>query len=114
MFTCDFMWGLTLCGIAFIVGPCSAYAIDAFRGMSNEIFVANVMFKDFLFFGYSYFVNDWVASAGTAGPFYIFGAVSAGLLVTTIFTYIFGKRYRSFWYRHNLMEKLNIKTQAEQ
>ncbi|KAJ5618605.1 hypothetical protein N7528_006716 [Penicillium herquei] len=53
----DFMWGLTLAGISFAVGSCSAYAIDAFGSMSNEIFVANVMFKNFLFFGYSYFIN---------------------------------------------------------
>ncbi|KAJ9132449.1 MFS general substrate transporter [Pleurostoma richardsiae] len=108
-----FMWGLALAGIAFVVGPCSAYAIDAFRGMSNEIFVSNVMFKNFLFYGYSYFMNSWVADAGAAGPFYIFGGISAGLVATTIIAYMFGKRYRGYWNRNNLMEKMNIRTHPE-
>ncbi|QKX53820.1 uncharacterized protein TRUGW13939_00900 [Talaromyces rugulosus] len=109
----DFMWGLTIVGICFVTGPCSSYAIDAFRGMSNEIFVANVMFKNFLFFGYSYFINDWVTSGGPADPFYIFGGISAALILTTIPVYVFGKRYRSLWYRHNVMERLKIKVPSD-
>jgi MFS family permease len=109
----DFMWGLTIVGICFATGPCSSYAIDAFRGMSNEIFVANVMFKNFLFFGYSYFINNWVTSDGPADPFYIFGGISAALILTTIPVYAFGKQYRSLWYRHNVMEMLKIKVPAD-
>ncbi|KAJ5377207.1 uncharacterized protein N7496_004616 [Penicillium cataractarum] len=109
----DFMWGMTLVGIAFAVGPCSAYAIDAFRDMSNEIFVANVMFKNFLFFGYSYFINDWITKDGVASPFYVFGGISAGLIVTALPVYLFGKKYRSMWSQYNIMEMLKIQTHAE-
>jgi len=105
----DFMWGLTLAGISFAVGSCSAYAIDAFGSMSNEIFVANVMFKNFLFFGYSYFINDWIATDGVASPFYVFGGISAGLIVTAFPVYLFGKRYRSMWSRYNVMEMVKYK-----
>ncbi|KAL2786626.1 major facilitator superfamily domain-containing protein [Aspergillus keveii] len=113
LYVIDFMWGLTLAGICFCVGPCSSYAIDAFREMSNEIFVANVMVKNFLFFGYSYFINDWIASDGAATPFYVFAGVSAALIISTIPVYIFGKRYRGFWHTHNIMEKLGIQGHAE-
>ncbi|KAF9883123.1 hypothetical protein FE257_004072 [Aspergillus nanangensis] len=105
----DFMWGLTLAGISFAVGSCSAYAIDAFGSMSNEIFVANVMFKNFLFFGYSYFINDWIVADGVASPFYVFGGISAGLIVTALPVYLFGKKYRSMWSRHNVMEMVKRK-----
>ncbi|KAJ5936867.1 hypothetical protein N7466_003317 [Penicillium verhagenii] len=105
----DFMWGLTLAGISFAVGSCSAYAIDAFGSMSNDIFVANVMFKNFLFFGYSYFINDWIVKDGVATPFYVFGGISAGLIVTALPVYLFGKRYRSMWYRHNVMDMVKVK-----
>ncbi|KPM40139.1 hypothetical protein AK830_g6441 [Neonectria ditissima] len=113
IYAIDFMWGLCLFGIAFIIGPCSTYAIDAFRGMSSEIFIANVMFKNFLFYGYSYFVNNWTASAGPIAPFFTFGGVSFGLVLSTGIVYVFGKRYRSFWHTHNLMEKLHIRTHSE-
>ncbi|KAJ4366494.1 hypothetical protein N0V83_008130 [Neocucurbitaria cava] len=103
-----FMWGLALFGISFIVGPCSAYAIDAYRSISDEIFIANIMFKNFLFYGYSYFVNNWTASAGTAPVFYTFGGIAFGLTATTVIVYIFGKQYRAFWARHNLMDKLGM------
>ncbi|KAL2839389.1 major facilitator superfamily domain-containing protein [Aspergillus pseudoustus] len=113
IYAIDVMWGLTLVGICFAVGPCSSYAIDAFRGMSNEIFVANVMVKNFLFFGYSYFINDWITSDGAATPFYVFGGISAALTISTLPVYLFGKRYRSFWHSHNVMEKLGIQGHAE-
>ncbi|OJJ05938.1 hypothetical protein ASPVEDRAFT_55696 [Aspergillus versicolor CBS 583.65] len=113
LYLIDFMWGLTLAGICFCVGPCSSYAIDAFREMSNEIFVANVMVKNFLFYGYSYFINDWITSDSTATPFYVFGGVSAALVISTFPVYVLGKRYRSFWHTHNIMVKLGIQGHAE-
>ncbi|KAM6508076.1 hypothetical protein FSOLCH5_013275 [Fusarium solani] len=108
-----FMWGLMLCGTSFIIGPCSAYTIDAFRGMSGEIFIANVMVKNFLFYGYTYFMNDWTASAGARAPFFTFGGISLGLVLSTILVYVFGKQYRGFWHRHNIMETFNIKTHPD-
>ncbi|KAL1909729.1 hypothetical protein Sste5344_004577 [Sporothrix stenoceras] len=90
-----------------------SYTIDAFRGMSSEIFIANVMFKNFLFYGYSYFVNDWTASAGPRAPFYTFGAISLVFVSTTVLVYMFGKKYRLFWSRHNVLEKWNIATHSE-
>jgi MFS family permease len=109
----DFLWGLALFGICFVVGPCSSYVVDAYRDMGSEIFVASVMFKNFLFFGYSYFLNNWVASAGPAIPYYIFSGVAAGLILSVIPAYMFGKRYRSFWFRYNVMAMLNFKTHSE-
>lgn len=64
----NFMWGLALCGIAAIIGPVSAYAIDAIQDLSNDIFIAKMVFKNVLFFVNCYFVNDWVARAGPAIP----------------------------------------------
>ncbi|KAF2027350.1 MFS general substrate transporter [Setomelanomma holmii] len=108
----SFLWGLTLFGIAFVVGPCSAYAIDAYRSISDEVFIANIMFKNFLFYGYSYFVNDWTARSGPGPIFYTFGGISFGLVLSTAIVYVFGKRYRAFWNRHNVMDKLGMEGRA--
>lgn len=70
------------------------------------------MFKNLLFYGYSYFVNDWTASAGPRAPFYTFGAISLVFVSTTVLVYVFGKKYRMFWSKHNVLEKLNITTHS--
>lgn len=107
------MHGFALFGIVLATVVTSAYALDAFRDMSNEIFVMGMVFKNFLFYSFSYFVNNWTARSGPAEVFYAFGGVAFFLSLTTIVLFIWGKRYRSFWHRHNLLKKFNIKTHAE-
>ncbi|KAF1963084.1 MFS general substrate transporter [Byssothecium circinans] len=105
--------GMDLFGIACAAIACSAYAIDAFRDMSSEIFIINMVFKNLLFYGFSYFVNDWAAASGPAVMFYVFGGIAFAMVLTAIPFFFWGKRYRSFWHRHNLLEKWNIRTHAE-
>lgn len=113
MYLADFLWGMALFGIVFVTTPSSSYAVDAFRDMSSEIFIAGMMFKNFLFYAYSYFVNDWTADAGAAVPFYTFGGLLIGLVSSTVVVYVFGKRYRRFWHVHNVLRMLRIQTHAE-
>jgi CxxC motif-containing protein len=39
------LWGIGLFGIFFVVTPASAYAIDAYKEMTSELFIAAMMFK---------------------------------------------------------------------
>lgn len=105
--------GMDLFGIVCATIATSAYAIDAFRDMSSEIFIAGMVFKNFLFYGFSYFVNDWTMEVGAAKVFYVFGGISFAMIATTPVFFFWGKRYRSFWCRHNLLEKWGIRTHAE-
>ena len=108
-----FFHGMDLFGIVCAAISASAYAIDAYRDMSSEIFIANMVFKNFLFYAFSYFVNDWTAEAGPAQVFYVFGGVAFIMILTTPIFFFWGKRYRSFWHRHNLLEKWGVRTHAE-
>lgn len=105
--------GIALFGVIAATIATSAYALDAYRDMSNEIFIAGMVFKNFVFYGFSYFVNDWTATAGPAEVFYVFGGVAFALALSTVVVFVWGKRYRSFWHRHNLLEKFNIRTHSE-
>ncbi|GME65294.1 putative mfs transporter protein [Neofusicoccum parvum] len=105
--------GIDLFGILCIAIASSAYGIDAYRDMSSEIFIIGMVFKNFVFYGFSYFVNNWTATAGPAQVFYVFGGIAFAMVVSTPPLFIWGKRYRSHWHRHNLLEKLHIKTHAE-
>jgi hypothetical protein len=107
------MHGLDLFGIACAAISCSAYAIDAYREMSSEVFIINMVFKNLLFYGFSYFVNDWTFKAGPATVFYVFGGVAFAMVATTPIFFFWGKRYRSFWHRHNLLKMWGIQTHAE-
>lgn len=113
LYLAAFMWAMNLFGVAVMTGTSTMYAVDCFRPMSSEIFIASMMVKNFLFYGYSYFINDWVAERGPRLPFFVFGGISLFILLTTIPMYLFGKKYRSYWNRHNVMEKLNIATHED-
>jgi hypothetical protein len=108
-----FFHGMDLFGIVCAAIAASSYVLDAFRDISGEVFIMNMVFKNFLFYAFSYFVNDWTASDGPAIVFYVFGAVAAVMVFTTPIFFFWGKRYRSFWCRHNLLRKWGITTHAE-
>ncbi|KAF2281389.1 MFS general substrate transporter [Westerdykella ornata] len=105
--------GMDLFGIVCAAVSASSYVIDAYRDMSSEIFIANMVFKNFLFYGFSYFVNDWTFRDGPAIVFFAFGAVALAMTLSAPLFFFWGKRYRSFWHRHNLLEKWGIRTHAE-
>jgi len=56
--TCAVFQGIMMTGV--LIGTISpvAYALDAYRDSSNEIFIMNMLFKNFLFYGMSYVAND--------------------------------------------------------
>ncbi|KAI0121259.1 major facilitator superfamily domain-containing protein [Xylariales sp. AK1849] len=94
----------TLCGLAtaalqFIMMSVSTYCVDAYREISVEIFIATMIIKNFLFYGFSYFLNDWIESWGPARLFYTVAGIQLGLCLTVIPLYIFGKRLRAWWHK---------------
>ncbi|KAI1625853.1 serine/threonine kinase 16 [Exophiala viscosa] len=105
--------GLMLFGVMFTCIGTSSYALDAYRGMANEIFIASMAVKNIILFGFSYFVNDWTAKVGPAHAFYVWGAVAFALIATVPFAFFFGKKYRSWWARHALLEKMHVTTHEE-
>lgn len=108
-----FFHGMDLFGIVCAAIAASSYVLDAYRDISGEVFIINMVFKNFLFYGFSYFVNDWTARDGPADVFYTFAGAAAAMIITAPFFFFWGKRYRSYWCRHNLLKKWNIQTHAE-
>ncbi|KAH7355737.1 major facilitator superfamily domain-containing protein [Pyrenochaeta sp. MPI-SDFR-AT-0127] len=108
-----FVWGVALFGVCITVGVSITYALDAYRTMSNEIFLANIMFKNFLFYGYTYFVNQWTAKNGPRDLLYTFAGVNVAMVLTVVPMYVWGKRSRAFWHKHNIFEKLGVQTHEE-
>jgi MFS family permease len=108
-----FFHGMDLFGIVIAAVSASTYVLDSFRDISSEVFIMNMVFKNFLFYGFSYFVNDWTQRDGPADVFYTFAGVAAAMVITTPVFFFWGKRYRSYWHRHNFLQKWGISTHAE-
>lgn len=102
------MHGLIVFGVLVICVASSNYAIDAFRSMTAEIFIASMTTKNILVFAFSYFVNDWTAEVGVRHAFFVWGAVAFGLAATCPFMYVFGKKYRSYWARNDLLKRWGV------
>ncbi|KAF2201000.1 MFS general substrate transporter [Delitschia confertaspora ATCC 74209] len=107
------MLGITIFGIVAASIAASAYILDAFRSMSSELFIMNMVSKNLVMYGFSTFVNEWMREEGPVRVFSIFGGVAWALVVTTPVVFFWGKRYRGFWHGHNVLERLKIGTHAE-
>ncbi|KXL42274.1 hypothetical protein M433DRAFT_151003 [Acidomyces richmondensis BFW] len=110
---CSFFQGVQMVGVLIGIFASLSYALDAFRSQSNEIFIMNMFFKNFMFYGLSNFANNWVAAKGPTQIMYVFGGTSAFLCLLAIPTYIFGKRMRSWWTRHDLFVLMKMKTSGQ-
>lgn len=58
----------------------------------------------------SNFIVDWLVAQGPATVFYTMAGISAGLMLLAIPMYLFGKRYRGFWSRHDIIKKFGLET----
>lgn len=51
MYILSFLWGFLLFGMTIVASAVSSYAVDAFSKYAVEIFIMNILFKNFLFYG---------------------------------------------------------------
>ncbi|KAK7204245.1 major facilitator superfamily domain-containing protein [Myxozyma melibiosi] len=103
------MYGFVCAGSTTMAITASNYMIDAYREYSVEVIIATMSLKNFIFYGFSYFFNTWVASSGPDLVFDILGAIAVFTsLFLSIPIYIYGKRIRSWWHRARLLEKLKL------
>ncbi|EXJ87856.1 hypothetical protein A1O1_04783 [Capronia coronata CBS 617.96] len=107
---CSFLQGVMMVGVLIGIFSTLSYGLDSFRSQSNEIFVMNMLFKNFMFYGLSNFANDWVADSGPEQIMYVFGGTSIFLSLLAIPVYVWGKRLRSWWARHDLFVVLRMET----
>ncbi|KAL6241457.1 hypothetical protein RBB50_011721 [Rhinocladiella similis] len=105
-----FLWGLMLFGMTSIASWCTSWSLDAFRQHSTELFIMNMVFKNFFFYGLTNYVIDWWATHGALAMAGTMSGLCAALCLLGIPMYIFGKRYRLWWHHNNLLKKLHLET----
>jgi len=70
------------------------YIIDSYEDLSEEAFVA-LNARNFLTFGLTYFVNDWLDKNGVLNVFNVLGSTFIAVVVLTVPLWVFGKKIRS-------------------
>ncbi|KAF6809282.1 hypothetical protein CPLU01_15526 [Colletotrichum plurivorum] len=60
------------------------YVLDTFPNHSNEIFILQMMVKNFLYYAFSTFINTWTTNEGAGTVFRVLGIVSLALFTTCV------------------------------
>ncbi|CAK7236181.1 hypothetical protein SCUCBS95973_009520 [Sporothrix curviconia] len=104
-------FGFEVCGMVNGAVASSLYIVDAYRDLSIEGFTCLLIFKNFFSYGLTYKAYDWLVANGTkARPvFNALGSVQLVVCLLAIPMYIFGKRNRSFFYRHDILKMLGLR-----
>lgn len=77
--------------------------------ISIEAFTCMMIFKNIFSFGLTYKGYDWLVSGGIAHVFNSVASVQIGICMLTIPLYIFGKRNRSFFARHDILSMTGLR-----
>ncbi|EEU42005.1 uncharacterized protein NECHADRAFT_50969 [Fusarium vanettenii 77-13-4] len=102
------IWGITLFGMSVAASVTMTYALDAQPAHAVEMFIMNITFKNFFFYGLTNFIVDWYVARGTAELFDTIAGITGFLMLLTVPMYVYGKRYRHHWGHHNLLVLLHL------
>ncbi|KAF2463590.1 MFS general substrate transporter, partial [Lindgomyces ingoldianus] len=73
---CSFCYGAVCFATSVASTSGGLYILDAFKKYSTEIFILQMMIKNFLFYAFSTFINDWMAKKGPGNMCKVFGIVT--------------------------------------
>jgi len=111
----DFHWSVPIAFFGMQVGAmvigavaASLYIIDAHRDIAIEAFTCILIFKNFFSFGLTFSAYDWIVKHGTYTTFIVISSIQVGICFLSVPMYIFGKRNRSFFHRHDILKILGL------
>ncbi|KAJ9200926.1 hypothetical protein DTO164E3_750 [Paecilomyces variotii] len=98
--------GLINLGVQLGTTGVVAYVVDCHREKAGEAFATMNCIKNFFAFGMTFYMNGWIASQGVRNTFFVIGGITAAVSLLTIPMYIWGKRARSWVYRHEIASRI--------
>lgn len=104
-------FALEVAGMVIGAVASSLYIVDAYRDLAIEGFTCMIIFKNFFSFALTFKAYDWLVENQTqARPvFNALGTVQLVVCLSSIPLYIYGKRIRSYYYRHDLLAKFGVR-----
>jgi hypothetical protein len=97
--------------ISMVMGATASaqYLLDAHRDIAIETFTCLIIFKNLFSFVLAYYAYQWVLERGFQRMFVIFGSIEVGICLLGIPMYVFGKRNREFFYRHDILKLARLR-----
>lgn len=104
-------FGLEVAGMVIGAVAGSLYIVDAYRDVVIEGFTAMIIFKNFFSFALTFKAWPWLIQSNVKAEkiFNALGSVQLVVCLLTIPLYIYGKRLRSFSYRHDILELCRLR-----
>ncbi|KAK2768863.1 hypothetical protein FQN54_000723 [Arachnomyces sp. PD_36] len=96
--------------IGMVMGAVSSalYIVDAHREIAIEAFTCLLFFKNVFSFVLTFYAYDWVVK-GDRPIFTILGSIQVGICFLSVPMYIFGKRNRAFFHRHDILSMCKLR-----
>ncbi|KAJ9606177.1 hypothetical protein H2200_009138 [Cladophialophora chaetospira] len=97
--------------ISMVMGSISSaqYLLDAHRDIAVEAFTNLIIFKNIFSFILAYNAYNWVFAIRINHLFIIFGSIEIAICMLSVPMYIFGKKNREFFHRHDLLRLTKLK-----
>ncbi|KAI0437814.1 major facilitator superfamily transporter [Xylaria telfairii] len=102
-------FGFEVAGTVIGAVASSLYIVDAYRDLAIEGFTCLIIFKNMFSFGLTFKAYDWLVHSGIREVFFTLGAVQIVVCFLSVPMYIFGKRNRDFFHRHDLLELVGLR-----
>ncbi|KAF1351174.1 synaptic vesicle transporter [Delphinella strobiligena] len=102
---------LALIVVSMVMGATASaqYLLDAHEDIAVESFTCLIVFKNMFCFILAYFAYTWVFEGGITRLFVIFGSIEMGICLLSVPMYIFGKRNRAFFFRHDILRTVGLR-----
>ncbi|KAL5363786.1 major facilitator superfamily domain-containing protein [Aspergillus floccosus] len=104
----DVFFAFVIIGMVMGAVASALYIVDAYRHITIEAFTCMLIFKNMFSFILTFFAYDWLVSNGIKPAFLAISSIQMAICVLSIPMYIFGKRNRSFFARHDILKALHL------
>ncbi|PHH67200.1 hypothetical protein CDD81_2969 [Ophiocordyceps australis] len=94
-------FGFEVAGMVIGTVASSLYIIDAYREYVVESLSLMIIFKNILSFVLTWYAYEWLIRGGLRKVMIIIASVQVGVCLLSIPMYVYGKRIRAFYYRHD-------------
>ncbi|OAA50110.1 MFS transporter [Beauveria brongniartii RCEF 3172] len=102
-------FGFEVAGMIIGAVASSLYIVDAYRDLAIEGFTLTILFKNFFSFVVTYYALDWLIAGGIRRVLVIISILQVVICLTSVPMYMFGKRGRAFFHRHDPIAMCRLK-----
>ncbi|KAM0353565.1 hypothetical protein ACHAPU_001577 [Fusarium lateritium] len=102
-------FGFEVAGMVIGAVSSSLYIVDAYRDLAIEGFTIMIIFKNFFSFILTFFAYNWINQGGIERTMLAIASIQVVVCLLSVPMYIYGKRVRAFYYRHDLLDMIGLR-----